>query len=153
MSLRERFTQTLKDAMRAKDSVRLDTVRMAMAEMKKRDIEARATGNADGIGDAEIQSMLQKLVASRRDSIALYEKGGRPELAAKEAAEIAILEGFLPKQMSAAEIEDAAKAEIAASGAATIRDMGKVMAAMKAKYTGQMDLAAGSATVKKLLGG
>jgi uncharacterized protein YqeY len=153
MPLRERFTETLKHAMRAKDSVRLDTVRMAMAEMKKRDIEARATGNADGIGDGEIQSMLQKLVASRRDSIALYEKGGRPELAAKEAAEIAILEGFLPKQMSAAEIETAAKAEIAAAGATTIRDMGKVMAAMKAKYTGQMDLAAGSATVKKLLGG
>jgi hypothetical protein len=153
MLLRERFTETLKEAMKAKDSVRLDTVRMAMAEMKKRDIEARAAGNADGIGDAEIQSMLQKLVASRRDSIALYEKGGRPELAAKEAAEIAILESFLPKQMSAAEIEAAAKAEIAAAGATTIRDMGKVMAAMKAKYTGQMDLAAGSATVKKLLGG
>jgi len=153
MSLRERFTETLKEAMKAKDQVRLDTVRMAIAEMKKRDIEARATGNPDGIGDGEIQSMLQKLVASRRDSIALYEKGGRPELAAKEAAEIAILEGFLPKQMSAAEIEDAARAEIAAAGAATIRDMGKVMAAMKAKYTGRMDLAAGSATVKKLLGG
>jgi uncharacterized protein YqeY len=121
--------------------------------MKKRDIEARATGNMSGIADAEIQSMLQKMIASRRDSIALYEKGGRPELAAKEAAEIAVLEGFLPKQMSAEETEAAAKAEIAAAGAATIRDMGKVMAAMKAKYTGQMDLGAASAAVKKLLGG
>ncbi|MBL8833461.1 MAG: GatB/YqeY domain-containing protein [Rhodospirillales bacterium] len=153
MGLREKFTETLKEAMKAKDTLRLEAVRMAIAEMKKRDIEARATGNADGIGDAEIQSMLQKMIASRRDSIALYEKGGRPELAAKEAAEIAVLEGFLPQQMSAAETEEAAKAEIAAAGATTIRDMGKVMAAMKSKYTGKMDLGAASAAVKKLLGG
>ncbi|MBI1243439.1 MAG: GatB/YqeY domain-containing protein [Alphaproteobacteria bacterium] len=153
MSLREKFTETLKDAMKAKDTVRLETVRMAIAEMKKRDIEARTTGNMDGIGDGEIQSMLQKMVASRRDSIALYEKGGRPELAAKEQAEIAVIESFLPKQMSADEVEAAAKAEIAAAGAASIRDMGKVMGAMKAKYTGQMDMAAASAAVKKLLGG
>ncbi len=153
MSLREKFNETLKEAMKARETVRLETVRMAIAEMKKRDIEARTTGNMDGIGDAEIQSMLQKMIASRRDSIALYEKGGRPELAAKEQAEIAVLEGFLPKQMSAGEVEAAAKAEIAAAGAASIRDMGKVMGAMKAKYTGQMDMAAASATVKKLLGG
>ncbi len=153
MGLREQFTETLKEAMKARDTLRLEAVRMAISEMKKRDIEARTTGNADGIGDAEIQSMLQKMIASRRDSIALYEKGGRPELAAKEAAEIAVLEGFLPKQMSAAETEEAAKAEIAAAGATTIRDMGKVMAAMKAKYTGKMDLGAASAAVKKLLGG
>lgn len=153
MGLRERFTETLKEAMKAKDTLRLEAVRMAISEMKKRDIEARTTGNAEGIGDAEIQSMLQKMITSRRDSIALYEKGGRPELAAKEAAEIAVLEGFLPQQMSAAETEEAAKAEIAAAGATTIRDMGKVMAAMKSKYTGKMDLGAASAAVKKLLGG
>jgi hypothetical protein len=153
MALRERFTESLKEAMKAKDTLRLEAVRMAISEMKKRDIEARATGNMDGIADGEIQSMLQKMIVSRRDSIALYEKGGRPELAAKEAAEIAILEGFLPKQMSAAETEEAAKAAIAEAGATTIRDMGKVMAAMKAKFTGQMDLGAASAAVKKLLGG
>jgi uncharacterized protein YqeY len=153
MSLRVKFTDTLKEAMKAKDTLRLEAVRMAISEMKKRDIEARATGNNDGIGDAEIQSMLQKMITSRRDSIALYEKGGRPELAAKEAAEIAVLEGFLPQQMSAAETEEAAKAEIATAGATTIRDMGKVMAAMKTKYTGKMDLGAASAAVKKLLGG
>ena len=153
MSLRVKFTDTLKEAMKAKDTLRLEAVRMAISEMKKRDIEARATGNNDGIGDAEIQSMLQKMIVSRRDSIALYEKGGRPELAAKEAAEIAVLEGFLPQQMSAAETEEAAKAEIATAGATTIRDMGKVMAAMKTKYTGKMDLGAASAAVKKLLGG
>ncbi|MBL8805426.1 MAG: GatB/YqeY domain-containing protein [Rhodospirillales bacterium] len=153
MSLREKFNETLKEAMKARDTLRVETVRMAIAEMKKRDIEARTTGNSAGIGDAEIQSMLQKMVASRRDSIALYEKGGRPELAAKEQAEIAVIEGFLPKQMSADEVEAAAKAEIAAAGAASIRDMGKVMGAMKAKYTGQMDMAAASAAVKRLLGG
>jgi uncharacterized protein YqeY len=153
MSLREKFNETLKEAMKARDTIRLESVRMAIAEMKKRDIEARTTGNTAGIGDGEIQSMLQKMVASRRDSIALYEKGGRPELAAKEQAEIAVLESFLPKQMSAEEVEAAAKAEIAAAGAASIRDMGKVMGAIKAKYTGQMDMAAASAAVKKLLGG
>jgi uncharacterized protein YqeY len=107
----------------------------------------------DGISDGEIQAMRQKLISSRRDSIVLYTQGNRPELAAKEAAEIAVLEAFLPRQMSAADIEAAAAAAIAETGAATIRDMGKAMAVMKAKYTGQMDLAAASATVKKLLGG
>ena len=153
MSLRARFTEAMKDAMRAKETVRLEAIRMAISEMKKRDIDARATGNMDGISDGEIQAMLQKLISSRRDSIGLYPQGNRPELAAKEAAEIAVLEAFLPRQMSAADIEAAAAAAIAETGAATIRDMGKAMAVMKAKYTGQMDLAAASATVKKLLGG
>jgi uncharacterized protein YqeY len=153
MSLRARFTEAMKDAMRAKETVRLEAIRMAISEMKKRDIDARATGNMDGISDGEIQAMLQKLISSRRDSIVLYTQGNRPELAAKEAAEIAVLEAFLPRQMSAADIEAAAAAAIAETGAATIRDMGKAMAVMKAKYTGQMDLAAASATVKKLLGG
>jgi uncharacterized protein len=153
MSLRARFTEAMKDAMRAKETVRLEAIRMAISEMKKRDIDARATGNMDGISDGEIQAMLQKLISSRRDSIQLYTQGNRPELAAKEAAEIAVLEAFLPQQMSASDIEAAAAAAIAEAGAATIRDMGKAMAIMKAKYTGQMDLAAASATVKKLLGG
>jgi len=153
MSLRARFTEAMKDAMRAKDQVRLEAIRMAMAETKKRDIDARATGNMDGIGDADIQSMLQKMIASRRDSIVLYNQGNRPELAAKEAAEIAVLEAFLPQQMSQADIEAAAKAAIAEAGAASIRDMGKAMAILKAKFAGQMDLGAASATVKKLLGG
>lgn len=153
MSLRARFTEAMKDAMRAKDQLRLEAIRMAMSETKKRDIDARATGNMDGIGDADIQSMLQKMIASRRDSIALYNQGNRPELAAKEAAEIAVLEAFLPQQMSPADIEAAAKEAIAEAGAASIRDMGKAMAILKAKFTGQMDLGTASATVKKLLGG
>jgi uncharacterized protein YqeY len=153
MSLRTQLTDALKEAMKAKDQVRLDAVRMAIAEMKKRDIEARTTGNMGGISDAELQGAIQKMIASRKDSIAMYEKGGRADLVAKEAAEIAALEAFLPKQLDASAVEDAAKAEIAAAGAASIKDMGKVMAAMKAKYTGQMDLGLASATVKRLLGG
>jgi hypothetical protein len=153
MSLRTQLTDALKESMKAKDQLRTDAIRMAIAEMKKRDIEARALGNADGIPDTELQGAIQKLIVSRRDSIAMYEKGGRPELAAKEQAEIAVLETFLPKQLDAAAIEAAAKAEIAAAGAASIKDMGKVMGAMKAKFTGQMDLGLASATVKRLLGG
>jgi uncharacterized protein YqeY len=153
MSLRARLNDALKEAMKAKDQVRVDAIRMAIAEMKKRDIEARVTGNMDGIPDAELQGAIQKMIASRKDSIAMYEKGGRADLVAKEQAEIAVLESFLPKQLDAGAVEAAAKAEIAAAGAASIKDMGKVMAAMKAKYTGQMDLGLASATVKRLLGG
>lgn len=153
MSLRAQLNDALKEAMKAKDQVRLDAVRMAIAEMKKRDIEARATGNMAGISDADLQGAIQKMIASHKDSIAMYEKGGRPDLVAKEQAEIAALEAFLPKQLDAAAIEAAAQAEIAAAGASSIKDMGKVMGAMKAKYTGQMDLGLASATVKRLLGG
>ena len=106
-----------------------------------------------GISDADLQGAIQKMIASRKDSIAMYEKGGRADLVAKEQAEIAALEAFLPKQLDAAAIEAAAQAEIAAAGASSIKDMGKVMGAMKAKYTGQMDLGLASATVKRLLGG
>jgi uncharacterized protein YqeY len=124
-----------------------------MAELKKRDIDARATGNMDGISDGEILAMLQKMIASRRDSIALYNQGGRPELAQAEAAEIAVLESFLPQQMSPAEFEAAIEAAVAETGASSLKDMGKVMAIVKAKYTGVMDLGAASAAVKKRLGG
>ncbi|MCA3260898.1 MAG: GatB/YqeY domain-containing protein [Telmatospirillum sp.] len=153
MTLRTSFTDAMKEAMKAKDVARLGAVRMAMAELKKRDIDARATGNMDGISDGEILAMLQKMIASRRDSIALYNQGGRPELAQAEAAEIAVLESFLPQQMSAAEMEAAIAAAVAETGASSLKDMGKVMAIVKAKYTGQMDLGAASAAIKKRLGG
>jgi uncharacterized protein len=153
MTLRSSFTDAMKEAMKAKDAPRLGAVRMAMAELKKRDIDARASGNMDGIADGEILAMLQKMIASRRDSIALYNQGGRPELAQAEAAEIAVLEGFLPQQMSAAEVEAAIEAAVAETGASSLKDMGKVMAIVKAKYTGQMDLGAASAAIKKRLGG
>lgn len=153
MSLRTQLTDALKESMKAKDQVRTDTIRMAIAEMKKRDIDARALGNANGIPDTELQAAIQKLISSRRDAIVMYEKGARPELVAKEQAEIAVLESFLPKQLDAAAIEAAAKEEIAAASATSVKDMGKVMGAMKAKFTGQMDLGLASATVKRLLGG
>jgi hypothetical protein len=153
MTLRTSFTDAMKEAMKAKDAARLGAIRMAMAELKKRDIDARATGNMDGIADGEILAMLQKMIASRRDSIALYNQGGRPELAQAEAAEIAVLEGFLPQQMSAADVEAAIDAAVAETGASSLKDMGKVMAIVKAKYTGQMDLGAASAAIKKRLGG
>ncbi len=153
MSLRTQLTDALKESMKAKDQVRTDTIRMAIAEMKKRDIDARALGNPNGIPDTELQAAIQKLISSRRDAIVMYEKGARPELVAKEQAEIGVLESFLPKQLDAAAIEAAAKDEIAAAGATSVKDMGKVMGAMKAKFTGQMDLGLASATVKRLLGG
>ena len=153
MSLRVQLTDALKESMKAKDQLRTDAIRMAIADMKKRDIEARALGNPNGIPDTELQGAIQKLIQSRKDSIVMYEKGGRAELAAKEQAEIAVLETFLPQQLDAAAIEAAAKEEIAAAGAASIKDMGKVMGAMKAKFAGQMDLGLASATVKRLLGG
>ncbi len=153
MTLRTSFTDAMKEAMKAKDAARLGAVRMAMAELKKRDIDARASGNMDGIADGEILAMLQKMIASRRDSIALYNQGGRPELAQAEAAEIAVLETFLPQQMSAADVEAAIEAAVAETGASSLKDMGKVMAIVKAKYTGQMDLGAASAAIKKRLGG
>jgi len=153
MTLRTSFTDAMKEAMKAKDTARLGAVRLAMAELKKRDIDARATGNMDGISDGEILAMLQKMIASRRDSIALYNQGGRPELAQAEAAEIAVLESFLPQQMSPAEFEAAIEAAVAETGASSLKDMGKVMAIVKAKYTGVMDLGAASAAVKKRLGG
>ena len=150
--LRDQFTDALKTAMREKDQRRLSTVRMILAKLKERDIEARAKGNAEGIPDAEIQQMLQGMVKQRRESIALYEQGGRPELAQQEGEEIAVIEGFLPKQMSDSELEAAVKAAIADAGAASVKDMGKVMAVLKERHAGQMDFSKASAAVKKQLG-
>src|ERR1700674_3702622 len=112
--LRERFTDTMKQAMRAKDALTLSTVRLILARLKERDIEVRPKGNADGINDAEIQQMLLGMIKQRRDSIELYEKGGRTDLADKERGEIAIIEQFLPKQLGEAEQEAAIKETIAA---------------------------------------
>jgi uncharacterized protein YqeY len=150
--LRERFTEAMKDAMRAKNAPRLSAIRLILARLKERDIEVRPKGNTEGIGDAEIQQMLQSMVKQRRESIELYEKGKRVDLADKERAEIAVIEQFLPQQMTEAEREAAIKDTIAAIGAAGIKDMGRTMAALKEKYSGQMDAAKASQVVKKLLG-
>ena len=150
--LREQFSDALKQAMRDKDQLAVSTVRLILARLKERDIEVRPKGNTEGIGDPDIQSMLQQMIKQRRESIELYDKGGRPELAEKERGEIAIIERFLPKAMSDAEAEAAIKDVIAATGAASVKDMGKVMAALKEKYAGQLDPSKSSQIVKKLLG-
>jgi uncharacterized protein YqeY len=149
--LRARFSDALKEAMRAKHERKVGTVRLIIAALKDRDIAARGKGNADGIGDDEIAQMLQSMIKSRRESIVLYEQGGRVELAEQEREEIAIIETFLPQQMSAAEVDAAIKAAIAEAGAKSIKDMGKVMATLKARHVGQMDFAKASAAIKASL--
>lgn len=149
--LRERFTETLKQAMKDKDALSVSTVRLVIAKLKEQDIEARGKGKAAGIGDGEIQQMLQSMVKQRRESITLYEQGGRPELAEKERGEIAIIERFLPKQLTEPELEAAVKETIAAVGAAGIKDMGRTMAALRERYAGQIDNAKASQVVKRLL--
>jgi len=150
--MREAFTERLKAAMRAKDTRTLSTVRLVLAALKERDIAARGTGNPAGIADSEILRMLQGMVKQRRESIALYRQGNRPELAQQEEEEIAIIESFLPRQMSEDEIAAAAKAAIADTGAAGVKDMGRVMAALRERHAGIMDMAKAGAAVKQLLG-
>ncbi len=150
--LRARFTETLRDSMKARNERSVGTVRLIMAALKDRDIAARGKGNHDGISDDEIAQMLQSMIKTRRESITLYEQGGRIELAEQEREEIAIIETFLPKQMSDDDVAAAIKAAIAELGATGIKDMGKVIGALKAKFTGKMDFAKASAAVKQLLG-
>ncbi len=150
--LREQLSDSMKQSMRDKDALATSTIRLVLARLKERDIEARPKGNADGIADPDIQSMMQGMIKQRRESIELYDKGGRPELAEKERNEIAIIERFLPKSMSDDEAEAVIKETIAAIGASSIKDMGKVMAALREKYAGQLDPSKSSAMVKKLLG-
>lgn len=150
--LREGFTERLKAAMRAKDTRTLSTVRLVIAGLKDRDIAARGAGNHDGIADAEILRMLQGMVKQRRESIALYRQGNRPELARQEEEEISIIESFLPHQMSDDEITAAAKEAIADTGAAGPKDMGRVMAALRERHAGVIDLARAGAAVRQLLG-
>ena len=150
--LREAFTERLKQAMRAKDARTLSSVRMILAALKDRDIAARGTGNTAGIPDAEILRLLQGMVKQRRESIALYRQGNRPELAEQEEQEIAVIESFLPKQMSDEETAAAVREAIAETGAAGVKDMGKVMAALRERHAGVIDMAKAGAVVKQLLG-
>ena len=150
--LREALTERMKAALRAKDTRTLSTVRLIMAALKDRDIAARSDGNKAEIPESEIQRMLQGMVKQRRESIELYQKGNRPELAQQESEEIAVIESFLPQQMDEAGIEAAAKAAIAESGAAGIKDMGKVMAALRERHAGVLDMAKAGTVVKRLLG-
>lgn len=151
MSLRERITNGLKDAMREKDAARLSTLRLINAAIKDQDIAARGAGKTEGVDEGEILAILAKMVKQRIDSANVYEEGGRLELAEKERAEIKVIEGFLPRQLSEAEIAAAIDAAIDQTGASSIRDMGRVMGAVKAAYAGQMDFGAAGALIKERL--
>jgi uncharacterized protein YqeY len=150
MSLRERFTDGLKDSMRAKDAPRTSTLRMILARLKDTDIAARPNG-VTAISDDEITGMLRSMVKSRRESVVMYEQGNRPELAAKELAEIAVIEGFLPQQMDDAALAAEVEAAVASTGAASQKEMGKVMAALKAKHGAALDMARAGALVRARL--
>ena len=150
MTLRDDINNAVKDAMRAKDERKLSTLRMVNSTIKNADIEARGQSKPP-LSDGDLLSVLQKMIKQRQESVELYEKGGRAELAEQERAEIAIISAYLPQQMSEDDVKTAIASEITASGAAGIKDMGKVIAALKAKYAGQMDFGKASGLVKAAL--
>ena len=150
--LRQAFTDRLKDAMKARNVRTVSTVRLILAALKDRDVAARGEGNTAGLGDPDIARMLQAMIKQRRESIVLYEQGNRPDLAQQENVEIAVIESFLPTQMTDDEITTAAQSAIAETGAAGIRDMGKVMAALRQRHAGSMDFSRAGAIVRHLLG-
>lgn len=151
MSLRDRLQATLKDAMKAKEADRLSTLRLINAAIKDREIAVRGESDGAVVDDAAILAILGRMVKQRQESARAYEEGGRLELAEKELAEISVISEFLPKQLTEAEVAAAIEAAIAEAGAASIRDMGKVMAVLKGKYTGQMDFGAVGPMVKDKL--
>ena len=148
--LRENINNAVKDAMRAKDERKLSTLRMVNSTIKNADIEARGHSKPP-LSDGDVLSLLQKMIKQRQESVELYDKGNRAELADQERAEIAIISAYLPQQMSEDDVKAAITAEIAEVGAAGIKDMGKVIAALKAKYAGQMDFGKASGLVKAAL--
>jgi len=150
--LRQAFTERLKEAMKARDSRTISTVRMILAELKERDVAARGQGNSDRIPDDDARRMLQAMIKQRRESVVLYEKGNRADLVRQEREEIAVIESFLPHQLDEVEIEAAAKAVIAETGAIKTSDMGKVMAALRERHAGAIDLGRAGAIVRRLLG-
>ena len=151
LMLRQRLKAALTEAMKSKNTISVSTLRLIMAALKDRDIAARPSGVTDGIEDDGILSMLQSMIKQRHDSIEMYEKGGRQELADAEQQEIEIIEQFLPQQFSDSEIDDAVTGIIADLGATCIKDMGKVMGALKGKYAGEMDFGKASKLVKDRL--
>ncbi len=150
--LRDDINNALKDAMKARNERKVSTLRLMNSTIKNADIEARGAGKGP-LPDADLLGVFQKMIKQRQESKELYEKGGRPELAQQEAEEIAIIQGYLPRQMSDAEIGAAIDAVIKETGAAGVKDMGKVIGALKAKYAGQMDFGKASGLVKGKLAG
>jgi uncharacterized protein YqeY len=149
--MRERLTEEVKSAMKGGDKSRLSTLRLIQAAIKDRDIANRGSGK-EAATDDEIAQLLAKMVKQREDSAKAFDDGNRPELAAKEREEIAVIRDFMPKQLDQAETEAAIRAAIAETGAAGVKDMGKVMTALREKYAGQMDFGKASGLVKGLLG-
>ncbi len=147
--LREDLQKALKESMLAKDTQRVSAVRLIIAGMKEKDVDARGKGLKEA-SEADLLSMMQNMIKQRRDSIDMYLKGNRQDLADKEQAEINVIETFLPKQMSDDEVLAAVKAAIAATGATSMKDMGKVMGELKGKYAGQMDFGKVSGLIKTL---
>lgn len=147
MALRDRITEDMKSAMRAGEKERLATIRLILAAIKQREVDERIT-----LDDPQVLSVLEKMVKQRREAITQFASGGRADLVAKETAEIEVLQGYLPAQMSPAELEALITEAIAATGASSIKDMGKVMAAVKPKAQGRADMGAVSARIKQKLG-
>jgi len=153
MGLRDDINSALKDAMKAGDKRRISTLRLMNSAIKDKDINSRTEGHDSALTpDAGLIDVFAKMVKQRQESVTVYEQGGRPELAQAEREEIEIIQGFMPKQLNDAEAKAAVAAVIKAVGAASIKDMGKVMAELKAKYAGQMDMAKAGGVVKSLLG-
>jgi uncharacterized protein YqeY len=150
--LRDDINNALKEAMKAKNERAVSTLRMVNSTLKNADIEARGTGKP-ALGDAEVLGLLQKMIKQRQESVELYQKGGRDDLVKQEQEEIAIISAYLPKQMSEDEMKAAIEAAVAETGAAGMKDMGKVIAVLRAKYAGQMDFGKASGLVKARLAG
>ena len=151
-TLREQFSADLKTAMKAGEKGKVSTIRLIQSALKDKDIEARGAGKGEISAD-EILAMLQKMIKQRQESIAIYDANGRPELADGERAEVAVISAYLPQQMGEAEVKAAIEKAIAETGAAGVKDMGKVIGALRAAYAGQMDFGKVSPLVKGLLGG
>ena len=149
--LRARLGEALKSAMKAKDARRVSTLRLILAALKDRDIAARGEGNAEGIADENILNMLVTMMRQRRDSIAYYKKGGRDDLVRQEQEETEIIQDFLPTQLDEREMEAASREMIAEVGAKGLKDMGRIMAALKARYAGRMDFGKASGIIKEIL--
>jgi uncharacterized protein YqeY len=147
--IRERFAVDLKEAIKAKDAQRVSTLRLICAAVKDRDIAARTEDSAEGVSDADILAILAKMIRQRQESARAYEEGGRLDLAAQERAEVGIIREYLPRQMTESEVEKAVAAAIEETGACSIRDMGKVMATLKARHTGKMDFGRAGAAIKQ----
>ncbi len=151
MSTREKINAAMKDALKNKEMERLATIRLIIAALKDKDINSRTDGRNDGIDESGVLSLLQSMIKQRKESASIFRENNRPELAEKEKGEIAVIESFLPQQLSDEDVAKVVTETIAATGASGIKDMGKVMAELKAKYAGQLDMGKAGAVIKQKL--